>query len=189
MTVGVDDYFYTSCNRYSGDPGDKGVRLCFSGTNANCVGLARNTSVRNIDIVTASGEMFTGFSAQRDVERTSGITRECIVTVGRVVVSACVAAERRITGGRITISVGVPERKITGGRVLETGLVPIERPHTVRDVEGTGCVKAERRKSRGRVVTARCVGEHCIAARGRIAVAACVVPERSDTGGRVVVAG
>ena len=73
VTLGIYDYSYTSCNRYPIDPGDKGVRVLFSSADANGSGLARNTAIAYIDIVTASGEISTGFSAQCDVERTSAI--------------------------------------------------------------------------------------------------------------------
>src|SRR5205823_9679872 len=55
LTVGIDYYPYTPCNRYPIDPGDKGVRVRFSSADANGIGLARNTAIAYINIMIAGG--------------------------------------------------------------------------------------------------------------------------------------
>src|SRR6266550_2780785 len=148
MTVGVYDNCYTCWNRCPIDPGDKGICVLFSCANTNCVGLARNASVGNIDIVAASGQISTGFSAQCDVEGTSGIARKCIVTEGCVVVASCIEIERKTAGGRVAVAVCVEKKRLNAaGCVAVTGCVAKERKITVRYVVVTGCTGCERKKT------------------------------------------
>src|SRR5437879_3029402 len=51
MTVGIYDDAYASCHGCATNAGDKRVRLSSLRADANMVGLARNTSVTNVDIV------------------------------------------------------------------------------------------------------------------------------------------
>ncbi len=188
VTLGIYDYPYASCNRYPIDPGDKDVRVPFSSADADCVGLARNASVGNIDIVTASGEISTGFSAQCDVERTSGIARECIVTDGRVVVAACVARERKNTGGRVAVARSIAcERIKTVGRVVVASGVARERIKTRGRVVVASGVASERSKTRGRVVVASYVVTEHKSAVGRVVATRAISYERIKTGSRVAV--
>src|SRR5437660_443703 len=169
MTFGVDDHPYTSCNRCPRDPGDKGVRLVLSSANANCVALARNTSVGNIDIVTASGEISTGFSAQCDVEGTCGITQKCVDTDGRVLIAIYVRRKHIYTRGRVAVAGSIAcERLSTGGCVVVAITVSQKSMKTGGRV-GVAVVAIERRKPSSRVVGAVVESESRSATGGVIA--------------------
>ena len=51
---------------------------------ADGVGLARNTMVADVDIVTACGEIYTGLKAQGDVAAAGCVVKERLNTSGRV---------------------------------------------------------------------------------------------------------
>src|SRR5947209_1036346 len=67
VTIGIDNYPYASGNRGPTDAGDKGARVSPFGANADAPGLASYTSIADIDIVIARGEIHTGINAQGDV--------------------------------------------------------------------------------------------------------------------------
>ena len=67
---------YRACNCSTNNPGDKGSRLGLLIADANCVGLARNTAVADINIVSARGELVARIRAECDVEVAGGVTRE-----------------------------------------------------------------------------------------------------------------
>ena len=56
----VDDYLYASRYYYSTNVGNKPVGLRSSGADADVVGLASDTLVADIDIITARGELYAG---------------------------------------------------------------------------------------------------------------------------------
>jgi hypothetical protein len=68
-----------------GDPtnaGDKGACLGCR-TEADSGGFARNTTVANVDIVTAGSKIQAGIDAQADVN-CAGVVFERLITLGRV---------------------------------------------------------------------------------------------------------
>src|SRR5439155_1508058 len=74
-------------------------------TDANSVGFSNNTSVENIDVVIARGEIFTSVIAQCDV-----------------VVAGCVANERSKTIGSVAFAGGIMTKRIKPSAVL---LLPV----------------------------------------------------------------
>ena len=189
VTVGIYYYPYPFRNCHPIDPGDKGIRVSSSSADANCVRLGRNTSISNIDIIIAGGEISTGVSAQCDIERASGIARECVVTGGRVAAAVCVARERKNTGGRVEGPCIVKERLKTGGRVAVALFVVSERTSTVGRIAVALCVASECTNTGGSVVEPGCIEVERTPARGRVVVAARVASERICTTRRVAVGG
>ena len=63
-------------NRCPANAGDKGFRLSSGCADADGSGLARDTTVANIDIVTARGEIDTGMKAQCDVVAAGCVVQE-----------------------------------------------------------------------------------------------------------------
>src|SRR5438132_1982531 len=56
------------------DARNKGFRLCSARADANRIGFAGNSSVANIDIVIAGGEILTRETAHGDVAASGGVT-------------------------------------------------------------------------------------------------------------------
>ena len=56
MAVGIDDHANASGNGYATNSGDKCGRLSSYRADANCVGLAGNTCIADVDIVIACGK-------------------------------------------------------------------------------------------------------------------------------------
>ena len=162
ITAALVDSVY-ACNKSGG-------LICLV-ADADGVGLARNTLVANIDVVTARSEILTRPEAQCNV-----------------VAAGCVAKERITTGGRVAAAGVANERADTGGRVVVAGVLK-ERKGTVGSVVVAGCVVNERLKTGGRVVDAGCVEEECQNTGSRVVAAGGVRSERITTDGRVCGAG
>src|SRR2546428_14125145 len=83
---------------------NEGRRLSSHLADANCIGLASNTSVAYLDIVTSDGQVEACIIAQRDVERTGCVVTHRVLTIGCVVAPACVAIERTLTAAGVEIT-------------------------------------------------------------------------------------
>src|SRR5882724_5106090 len=153
MTSGIDDYPDASCSRDSINTRDIGVLVSWFRADADLGRLASDTTIADVDIVTAGGESSTGSDAQSDVVAAGGVAKEGIMTAGCVVSAACVAKERLQAIGRVVAAVDVAvERAPTVGRVPDARCVAIERLRTVGRVEAALCIAIERVKTAGRVV-------------------------------------
>src|SRR6516162_614396 len=131
MAVGTDNYPYAAWHGGPANAGDKRSRLHSPPADADCVGLAGNSWVADIDIVIARGEISTGSPAQCDVEAAGCIVPEREKTHGRVAAAGCIALERSSAGGRVEeTGIVSAERTITGGRVAAAGCVAKERTIT-----------------------------------------------------------
>src|SRR5436190_1424523 len=89
---------------------------------------------------------------------------ECVITIGRVMVTGCVGKERLKTGGR----------------VVKAGGVEKEGARSLCRVEITGCVATKDSKTDGRVASARGEGEECIIALRGIAAGIASVRRRDN---------
>ena len=94
MTVGVYDNCYTCWNSCPANPSDKCGSLRSLFTDTNRVGFASNTSVENVDVVTASGKIDAGGFAQCNVGTARGVVIASAITQGDVIVPAGVGPER-----------------------------------------------------------------------------------------------
>ena len=86
LAIGVDEDAYPAIRRFAVDAGDKRPLLCPRLADANGIRIAsgaEHTSPNN-DIIAAGGKIETGSIAQRNVEATSSIVKECIDAAGRV---------------------------------------------------------------------------------------------------------
>jgi hypothetical protein len=83
--------------------------VSLSRTDADGSGLTRNSSVADIDVVIARGEINAGLRAHSDVVA-AGIVLERISTIGRVIAAGCVAIERIKTVGRVEVAVVLLKR-------------------------------------------------------------------------------
>src|SRR5882724_12018849 len=136
MTSGIDDYPDASCSRDSINTRDIGVLVSWFRADADLGRLASDTTIADVDIVTAGGESSTGSDAQSDVVAAGCVAKEGLQAIGRVVAAVDVAVERAPTVGR------VPDARC----------VAIERLRTVGRVEAALCIAIERVKTAGRVV-------------------------------------
>ena len=117
----------------------------FHCADADGVGLARNTSVADIDIVIARGEIATGLKAQGDVVAAGGVANERMLTDGRVVVAGGVVNERIEHRWPCCVPVVLLKSACTtGGRVALPVVLFVERTHTVGRVVAAGGVVIER---------------------------------------------
>src|SRR4051794_22026517 len=96
MTVCIYNNCYTGWNGCSINPGDICIRRCCP-PNADSARLVRNTTIANIDIVTAYSEIATGITTHGDVVAASCFAKERFRTDGRVVAAGCVEKERTNT--------------------------------------------------------------------------------------------
>src|SRR4029077_4046496 len=130
--------------KYAGDKSSGPLRM--GEADADCVGLARESRVVNMDVVISCGEFGTGESAQCDV-----------------VPAGCVGAESKLTGGRVVVAgCVVKERSATVCRVAISGCVAYQSRTAVGRVAIAGCVVKERLKTDCRVVAADGVQERII---------------------------
>ena len=116
------------------DAGDKSAVVRALSADADFVGLARHSSVADIDIVTARGEIRYRLKAQGDVA-TAGCAIERLNPSGRVGAAGLVDIERLITVGR----------------VAEAGCIVEQCLRTHCRVEKGSCVVKERVSAVGRV--------------------------------------
>src|SRR2546430_9235338 len=94
--------------------GNKRRRLDSLPADANRPGLTSYPSVADVDVSTTYGNIGA-----------------CVISQCDVILTGCVAAERAITGGRITMTGGIAgERNITDSRVLGATYVPRSEEHT-----------------------------------------------------------
>ena len=99
-----------------------GLRSCRA--DANCVGLASKSSIVNINIVAARGQVLTGCKAHRDV-----------------VVASCIGLKRSGGGGRIVrASCVAKERSRTVGCIIDTDVIAKKRLKPFCRVETARCV-------------------------------------------------
>jgi hypothetical protein len=125
----ITDAAWNSC---STNAGDKCVLLGHLLADADLTGLARNTFVADVDIVTACGEINTGARAQGDIAVARGVLKECRKTLGRVVAAGGVEEECLKTLGHVVDAGGVAkQRKTTSGRVLVAGRIESSAPSPV----------------------------------------------------------
>ena len=168
MTVAI----YNNSRARNGPPANasdecRSLRSLLADTNG--IGFPSNTSVKNIDVVTACGEIFTGVMAQCDVA-----------------VAGCVANQRSKTIGSVAFAGGIlTKRSMSVGGVEASGCVAKERIKPVGGVGAPGCVAKERFKPVGGVVIAPCVEKERLKTGGRVGAPGCVAKERFKTGGRV----
>jgi hypothetical protein len=171
LTVGPNDYSYASGHSHPRYAGDKCSCLCSCRADADGFGFTRNTSVTDIDIVTARCQIFAGIKAECDV-----------------VVASCVEEERLNTVGRVAGAVRIViKRARAAGRVASAD-VAVERAKTVGCVVAASCIAKERLKTRGGVFDAVRIVIKRTSAVGRVASAADVAIERAKAVGCVVVA-
>jgi hypothetical protein len=98
MIVGADNDPDAAWHGGTANAGDKRSRL--RRADADCVGLADNTQVPDIDIVAARGEIDPGSIAQCDVVAAGCVKKERQCTGGRVEAAGCVVLERTSAVGR-----------------------------------------------------------------------------------------
>ena len=91
---------------------------------ADCVGLASNTVIADIDIVIASGELIASLRAQCDVLFAGGIAKERRNTVGRIAATSCIIKERQHTIGRVDSRIAKERRKPSAPLPLPVVLLP-----------------------------------------------------------------
>ena len=96
-----------AANRCPINAGHKRFRLGSLCANADGVGLGRNTSVADIDIVIARGEVDSGVNAKGDVVVAGGVGNERKSTISRVFDAGGVEIERVNTVGRVPKAGGV----------------------------------------------------------------------------------
>ena len=81
-----------------------GLRLSSLFANADCVCLAGNTAVKNVDIVTTSGEINASIGAENNIVRPGRVVLKCVLAVGCVVVSGGIKGEGSLPGGCVVVS-------------------------------------------------------------------------------------
>src|SRR5436305_9865810 len=119
MTTAIYDNRYTCWNRCTANPCDKCGSLRSLFTDANCVGLARNPQVVNIDVVVAPGEIYAGFVANCNVIVARRIIQKRGQSYGGVVLADAIGEERINPNSRIGVTLSVvPERRSTNSRVI-----------------------------------------------------------------------
>src|SRR5215217_2318403 len=94
-------YHGAAIHRHARDGGDKGGNVSSAGADPNPGRLASNTSVADIDIVTASGEIKAGVNTQCNVAAAGRVVEERIDTGSRVAAAGGVAKECPKTVGRV----------------------------------------------------------------------------------------
>ena len=125
-------------------------------------GLARNSSVTDIDVVPSSGEIPAGGAAQTDVV-TARAVEQRLITVGRVVVAGCVGQECVTAASRVFNAEGVALKRIpTMGRVFVSGCVLSERTGASRGIEVAGHVALERARTGGCIGGTSCQVKECV---------------------------
>ena len=116
-----------------------GLRSCRA--DANCVGLASKSSIVNINIVAARGQVLTGCKAHRDVVVASCIGLKRSGAGGCIVRASCVAKERSRTVGCIVGADVIAKKRLKPICRVETArCVAIERPITACCIFDAGCV-------------------------------------------------
>src|SRR5438105_13893760 len=100
MTAGVYDNCYTSCNGCLTDAGDIGRRLRSYRADADGAVVGSITSVADIDIAIARGEIEAGDIAQCDVAATSAAA-ECCITDGSIGTAGGVKKKRKGADARV----------------------------------------------------------------------------------------
>src|SRR4030095_2960845 len=68
---------------------------------ADFVGLACHSSVSDIDIVTARGEIHTGLTHHGDIDAAGYVAKERLITIGRVAEAGSIVEQRLITHCRV----------------------------------------------------------------------------------------
>src|SRR5439155_10892477 len=146
---------------------------------ADGIGLSVNTWARNIDVVSAGGEILTGDITHCDVLIAGhDINQRTAATDGRVAPTGCEAIQRGVPDGRVAVAVTIAG---VDGCEAGKGCIPYGR------IEVADCVAIERKRTIGYIPAAGCVGKECLIASSHIVVAAVagVAKERLKTGGRV----
>src|SRR5262249_42753881 len=119
---------------------------------ANGVGFPANTSVADIDIVTARGETSPCATAQCNVVVPGCIVIERSSTVGRVAIARNISVKCPNTVSRVEAAVCVVEEcLITSSCVDVTVIIVIERLHTGGGVKAASGVLIERIRTSGRI--------------------------------------
>src|SRR3989442_697014 len=101
LTVGPDDYSYSTWHCCPRNASDKGISLLSCVADTNCVGLTCIPWVANIDIVATTSEIKSSFSAHCDVVTPGGVVEQCGAAVSRIILSGGGVVQRLITVGRI----------------------------------------------------------------------------------------
>ena len=104
VTAAIYNYPYTSGHSDPANAGDKRVRVSSYRADADCAGLASNTSVADVNIVTARREILTSSCAQGDVAEAGCVVLKRCETAGRVEVGLCAALKRISTDGRVALA-------------------------------------------------------------------------------------
>ena len=127
----------TRPNRLTGNSGDKCATLAVP--DADCIGLAIDTKIVDVDIVRAR-DVEAGTSAQRRVVAPGSVEIECAISNGNVAAADVVARERAMAGGRVAVAGGITiKRESADRRVAGAGSIVKERQRTVGSV-GAGRV-------------------------------------------------
>jgi len=100
MTAGVYDNWYTSGNCCPTDAGDIGGRLRSCLADADGAVVGSSTSVADIDITIARGDIDAGEIAQCDVAATSAAAK-CCITDGSIGAAGGVSKKRKGTDTRV----------------------------------------------------------------------------------------
>src|SRR5204863_10205577 len=128
VTTVIYEDRYAGRHRHAENSGDKSVLVSWSGADANPGEITSHTSVADIDIVAAGGEIEAGVKAQRDVAGAGSVTLERSKTDGRVVAGGCIVIERIKTDCGVVFADGVAKKRIGPiGRMTAAGSIGIER--------------------------------------------------------------
>ena len=159
-------------------------------TDANSVGFSNNTSVENIDVVIARGEIFTSVIAQCDVVVAGCVANERSKTIGSVAFAGGIMTKRiKPVGGVVASGCVAIERINADCRVVRSGTIEEERINPGGGIVIAGEVEVERLNTAGRVVVAGCVAIECLKTSGRVVRSGSIEFERLKTAGCVVAAG
>ena len=147
-------------NGRAADACDKSGILRSLLADTDCLVLASHTSVADLNVLIARGELSARIIAQSDVGVAACIVTERVLTGGRVGAAGCVANERVNTGGRIVVPGTVElQRRHAGGSIVVAGRIEVKRRRAGGCVGGAGGVAIERSDSGTRVVRASGVGK------------------------------
>src|SRR5437867_1564540 len=136
---------YPVCNSRPSNAGDEGIRLGSWRADADRIGLARDTTIANVDIVTAGREILAGSKAERDVAVAGGVLKERQNPCGRVVAAGCIGVEGVAANRGVFCTDGVIVHRFpTNGRVVEPGGVEKEGLIACRRVVDAACEAKER---------------------------------------------
>ena len=189
LTAGIDNHSHPAGHRGAEDASDKRTGLRPLLADADSVCIARNASVADVDVVSASGDILTGLKAHCDVAaaRCEPIKRP--LTLSGVVAAGCELIERPTPASRVAVASGVALECVkTVGGVVIADCITQECIETSRCVLDAARIAKKRISTIGRVAAGIVVLQRTKTGR-RVGASGCEVEQRVRTVGRVSAAG